>query len=667
MSSTKCEALHALFKEDWDWEMNDNPEYASQAGFRTTTSGHALQDVSVAGYMKRKAHSEEMLRRIAAIDFTLFDSNDARMFAPLFIQMHRDVIDGIDHCPLYYMPINSMQSGGVLYSFLESIDWMPFENASDYEAYLARLQSAPAQFQQFIAVMREGIAAGVVASTAMCRNVEAQLESIIESGFPELRAPLNTPLGKQLVTDPTKLAQFETAIGSIKTAFESFLDFFHDEYAPKMTFNPACSALPNGAVIYEACLKYHTTGSWTPAEIHALGLSEVARLEARYRADVLLPLGYKESEFNQFVEFVRTDPQFYVKTSEELLDHYKSTCARISTIMPNFFNEIPTSPLEILKKDGGPAAFYIAGTADGKRPGRFYVNCSEIEKRPLYESIALALHEANPGHHHQAAVNMEDATLPDFMRVFEDRRYEVGGARRNMCTAYMEGWGLYSEFLGEEMGLYTSPYELFGRLSMEMMRAVRLVVDTGIHAMGWSLEQAIVYMMEKTGMHRHECDCEVFRYATWPGQATAYKIGELSILKQRRKAEAALGHKFNVKDFHTAVLRYGPVPMNLLENLVQHYINAVGPVEEGGDAGAAGGGSCEGSGDGCPVLHRDGQMYGQTVGKVDAYPMAAAAAAAAAGTCPHAQKEKAVGGANQCPVAVAGTEKEHCSRSADPA
>lgn len=379
-----------------------------------------LQDVTSKAFQKRIEHSKEMLKRIGCADFTQFSSDDARMFAPLFIQMHRDLIDGISNCPLYLMPINSMGCGGALYSFIESVEWMPFDNLEDYQSYLARLKSAPTQMQQFIEVMTEGISKQIVASTAMCRSVEGKLEKMIESNFPELRSPLSTPVALSVVDENLK-EQFEIALNEVKTSFEKFLDFFHDIYLPNATFNPACSALPDGEAIYDQCLRYHTTGSWTSNDIHQMGLKEVARIEQRYIDDVLIPLGYKADEFAKFVEFAKTDGQFYVKTSEELLEHYKALCAKISEKMPEFFNEIPKSPLEIISKDVGPAAFYMGGTADGSRPGRFYVNCSDIEKRPLYEGVALALHEANPGHHHQCAVGLENEKLPSVSPVLFSR------------------------------------------------------------------------------------------------------------------------------------------------------------------------------------------------------------------------------------------------------
>jgi len=214
----------------------------------------------------------------------------------------------------------------------------------------------------------------------------------------------------------------------------------------------------------------------------------------------------------------------------------------------------------------------MQGTADGARPGRFYVNVSNLDKRPKYEMCALALHEGIPGHHLQGALAIENGALPSFLRFLEDRRYEFCPARRQLYAAYLEGWALYCEALGEEMGIYGSPLEIFGRLSMEMMRAVRLVVDTGIHDQGWSVARAIEYMAAKTGMHHHECEAECFRYEAWPGQACAYKVGEIAIWRMRRAAEAALGAAFDIRRFHTVLLGSGPLPLDVLEALVQDWV-----------------------------------------------------------------------------------------------
>lgn len=220
--------------------------------------------------------------------------------------------------------------------------------------------------------------------------------------------------------------------------------------------------------------------------------------------------------------------------------------------------------------------YYLAGTPDGTRPGRFYVNVSNLNKRPKYEMTSLALHEAIPGHHHQCALALENDDLPNFLRFLEDRRYEFCPGRRQLYAAYLEGWALYCESLGEEMEMYKTPLELFGKLSMEMMRAVRLVVDSGIHHKGWDVEKAIVYMMENTGMHRHEVEAECYRYEAWPGQACAYKVGEVAIWKMRRGAEDILGNKFVLKEFHEVVLSAGPMPLDSLSQRVSRWIEEVG-------------------------------------------------------------------------------------------
>lgn len=239
-----------------------------------------------------------------------------------------------------------------------------------------------------------------------------------------------------------------------------------------------------------------------------------------------------------------------------------------------YFEKLPVSKMEIVELNSptSPAAFYMQGTVDMKRPGKFYVNVCNLGERPKYNMYALALHEAVPGHHLQGSLAIENAAIPPFIRFIEDRRYEYCPARRNIYAAYLEGWALYCEALGEEMDFYPSPLELFGRLSMEMMRAVRLVVDTGIHSKGWSIEQAITYMMTNTGMHRNECEAECYRYEAWPGQACAYKVGEVAIWRMRKRAEACLGPAFDIKKFHSCVLENGPLPLDTLGDLVDEWI-----------------------------------------------------------------------------------------------
>jgi len=302
-----------------------------------------------------------------------------------------------------------------------------------------------------------------------------------------------------------------------------------------------------------------------------LGLAEVARIEGRFQTEVLDKVGYKGS-FRDFATQLKDNKDFFYTSEEELLQGYRDLMARIQEALPKYFDKLPTLRLEILGLSRGPCAYYYGGTPDGSRPGRFYVNTTRVHERPKYEMMALALHEGVPGHHLQGALCLENENLPDFLRYIEDRRYEYCPARRPLYTGYLEGWALYCEALGEEMRLYDTPYDIFGRLSMEMMRAVRLVVDTGIHSKGWSVEKAAEYMEEKAGMARKECENECHRYAAWPGQACAYKVGQLAIEEMRRSAESKLGSSFDLKAFHSLILDTGPLPLDILAERTEAWI-----------------------------------------------------------------------------------------------
>lgn len=302
-----------------------------------------------------------------------------------------------------------------------------------------------------------------------------------------------------------------------------------------------------------------------------MGLSEVKRIRERMQKEVLDALGFKGS-LSEFAAKLNGEKEHFWETEEACLSGYKELNAKIKDVLPKYFNNFPKMALEVVPLRAGPAAFYMVGTENGERPGRFCVNVGGLENRPKYEMAALALHEGIPGHHMQGALAVENKALPTFLRHLEDRRYEYNAARRAMYTGYLEGWALYCERLGEEMGIYETPLDLFGRFSMEMMRAVRLVVDTGIHVFGWSVEKAIAYMEENTGKPASECSSECHRYAAWPGQACGYKVGQLAIEEIRTKAEAALGDKFNLPAFHDCLLGSGPLPLDVLSRQADTWI-----------------------------------------------------------------------------------------------
>jgi uncharacterized protein (DUF885 family) len=455
--------------------------------------------------------------------------------------------------------------------------------------FLQRLQAFPRQVNEFIQLLEYGIQQNRVASKDMLRKTCQQILDVAENPTKII----------ELINESQQLNAEEharahaTYVPQFKQACCHLEKFLREQYVQHARPIGGCTGMPDGigTEVYKLSLKFHTTTNMSPEEVHTVGLSEVQRIRDRYKHDILVPLHYLTKEkadtcsemdfaatFAQFVQECRTNPTFYYNTEEELLEGYRTMCDTIRTILPNYFNTFPSSPLEIVAKNAetAPAAYYLAGTPDGSRPGRFYVNVSNISQRPKYEMTSLALHEGIPGHHHQCALALENEQVPNFLRFLEDRRYEFCPARRQLYAAYLEGWALYCESLGEEMGMYQTPMELFGKLSMEMMRAVRLVVDTGIHKKGWSVETAIKYMMEQTGMHRHEVEAECYRYEAWPGQACGYKIGEIAIWRMRKYAEKQLGDElFVLKDFHDVLLNSGPMPLNVLEAMVHKWVEDI--------------------------------------------------------------------------------------------
>lgn len=593
-SHSASAALRALLALDFAFQHADNPEFASQSGNHRGGLAARLQDLSPAAFRLRRDHDAMVLKRAMAIDASALDSDTDRLHLRLFVADVRCELDAFS-LGCHLTPINSIGYGGVVNNVLEALDWNEDATASraNLVSRVLRVEAFPRQCQQYIELLRHGAARGVLASKAMVRKAADQIRAIADD---EAKAsPLDVSRTGSEGDDAALRERMMQANAAFRDACVSVEQFVRHEYAPKCRDACGCTGMQRGAAVYALSLKYHTTTNMSAEEIHAVGLSEVERIEQRYRDDVLVPLGYLEADaaspagaadqtlcrkaFDTFVAAARVDPEQYYSTKEALLEGYTKLTAAIRAKLPEFFDSMPSSPLEILEKDAesAPAAYYLAGTPDGRRPGRFYVNVSNLSQRPKYEMTALALHEGIPGHHHQCALALENDSIPPFLRYLEDRRYEFCPARRQLYAAYLEGWALYCEALGEEMGLYGGdPMKIFGRLSMEMMRAVRLVVDTGIHHQGWSVDRAIAYMMDKTGMHRHECEAECFRYEAWPGQACAYKIGEVAIWKMRREAEAALGELFDLRQFHEVLLGSGPLPLDALEAMVKEWAQKLG-------------------------------------------------------------------------------------------
>ncbi|XP_062611580.1 uncharacterized protein LOC134273398, partial [Saccostrea cucullata] len=375
------------------------------------------------------------------------------------------------------------------------------------------------------------------------------------------------------------LAEAKQAVQNIvRPAFKELAEYIENDYLKHTRSDVAASSLPNGQELYQACLDFHLSLSMTPKEVFNIGQEEVERITQAMKK-ITQEEGYG-TDIRKFKEDISKRDEFHFKTPEELIDYVQKTCfEKIQPKLPLLFKEFPKSKLKIEATpplmDGGALAFYMSGSPDGTRPGVYYISTSNLPGSPKYELPALSLHEGEPGHHFQGMIAMEIKDIHKFRRAQEDLHYSVVPSRFPMYTAHLEGWGLYCEYLGEELGLYEDNYTLFGRYCFEILRAVRLVVDTGIHAFGWTFEEALNYMKEKIFMDAKHLEKECKRYVTLPGQACAYKIGEIKLKQLRQKASLALGERFDIRDFHSVVLRCGAVPLNFLEQKVDEYIEEI--------------------------------------------------------------------------------------------
>jgi uncharacterized protein (DUF885 family) len=553
--------LHELFASEWDYQMEQHPTWASRLGDRRWNDRWA--DLSLDAIEKRHRHKLEVLTRLRAMNREALSSADQLNY-DLFLKDYQDEVEGYRY-RWYLIPLN--QRGGIQTAD-ELADSLRFETLKDFEDWLARLRAFPMYMDQTIALMREGIKARMVLPKIVLERVPAQIDHQIVSDpkaspffkpFTRYSAPI-APADRSRLTQEAE----EAITQSVVPTFRRLKEFFLKDYLPAAWDQVGVWQLPQGEAMYGFFVRIETTTTMTPREIHDLGLSEVKRIRAEMQ-NIIDKLGFKGS-FAEFAAFLRNDPQFYYKTPEELLVAYRALTRRIDPMLVKLFGTLPRTPygVEPIPKNIAPdttTAYYNSPAADGSRAGTYFVNLYKPETRPKYEMMALSLHEAVPGHHLQIALAMEQKGLPNF------RRY--GG-----YTAFVEGWGLYAESLGEEMGLYDDPYSKFGQLMYEVWRAARLVVDTGLHYMRWDRQKAIGFLSENTAKPELDVVNEIDRYIAMPGQALAYKIGQLKIAALRAKAEKRLGAKFDIRAFHDELLKDGTLPLDLLEAKMDAWIES---------------------------------------------------------------------------------------------
>jgi uncharacterized protein (DUF885 family) len=560
-SADPAAQLHQLFDEHWAFTLEQNPLFATRVGEHRYN--HLLPSVSVEDARHRQEHARNILARLESIDRGALSAQD-RLNYDIFARQLRDGIREAEF-ESYYMPITSR--GGFHISFPELGQQVPMANVRDYENYIARLRAFRAYADQHIDLMREGVSRGFTLPAVVMEGYDAAIiphivadptESLLWRPFERFPEAISAAERQRLA------AAGRAAIAeSVVPGYEAFLAFMRDEYVPASRESIAVAEIPRGADYYAHRVRLFTTlDDMTPERVHEIGISEVARIRAEMQ-EVIDGVGF-EGSFDEFVEFLRTDDRFYVDTPEELMRHVAEAGKRADGEMPRLFKTLPRMPWGLREVPAFIAprtttAYYQRPAGDGTEAGFYYVNTYNLRSRPLYEIEALTLHEAIPGHHHQIALQQEIEGMPTFRR--------FAG-----FTAFTEGWGLYAERLGLEMGFYQDPYSNFGRLTYEMWRALRLVVDTGMHALGWERQQAIDFMAANSALTLHNITTEVDRYISWPGQALAYKIGELKIRELRAGAEQALGEHFDVREFHDVVLLSGAVPLSVLEANVERWV-----------------------------------------------------------------------------------------------
>jgi uncharacterized protein (DUF885 family) len=554
------EQLLSLFDEEWQYELRTNPEWATQLG--DNRYNDRLSDSSPEFFQADVELKRGFLTRFQAIDPAGLSRPDM-LSRELMIRRLREEIEGAQFRQ-WEMPVNQM--GGLHLELPDLVVLTPFNSVADYNNYLARLHQIPHAFDQVTANMRQGMRDGLMPPRYLLEKVAAEADNVASKTE-------NSPFAKPVKEFPSSVPAIEqkrlrdavlaAIAGQIVPAYQRFASFVRTEYAPHGRTDAGVWALPDGEARYRFAIRRITTTDMTPGEIHALGLKQIDEVESKMLA-VAHQLGFKD--LASLNDHIRNDRRYYATSGQQVLDLYTNYARGMEPELPKLFGRLPKSnltviPMEASRSKNAVPADYSDGTPDGSRPGHINVNEWDPEHRLVLNIEAIAYHEGIPGHHLQLSLAQEIENLPEFRR-------HAG------YTAFVEGWALYAERLGKEVGHYQDPYSDYGRLENEMWRAIRLVIDTGVHDKHWSREQMVDYFHRYTAMDEPNIQSEVDRYIAWPGQALAYKLGQLEIVKLREQARQKLGDKFDIRNFHDEVLGNGALPLDILDSEVNAWINS---------------------------------------------------------------------------------------------
>ena len=558
------EKLEAIIEREWEWGLKEFPTAATWVG--DPRYQDQWPDSSAEAIARRNAHERVLLAELEGIERGKL-SSEARLNYDLMLRNARLAVEG-QKFPAELVPLNQM--GGVHQDVADLLGMQPKRTVKDYENVISRLRGVATLIDQDIALMRKGVERGVTPPRITLREVDGligslivedpQQSSIYEIAFSNMPSSIPEAEQNRLREEAAKVIS-----ESVVPAYRKLREFFSREYYPRTRETIALSEVADGRLWYDHQIKVMTTTELTADEIHAIGLREVARIRGEMEK-IRSETGF-EGTLLEFFEFLRTDPRFFYTDRNDLLVGYRDIAKRIDPELTRMFGKLPRLTYGVIavpeySEKTQTTAYYQPGSLEARRPGYFYANTWDLPARPKWEMEALTVHEAVPGHHLQIALAQELENVPEFRR-------------HALYTAYVEGWGLYSESLGPELGLYKDPYSKFGQLTYEMWRAIRLVVDTGMHAKGWSRDRAIQYFRENAGKSEHDIRVEIDRYIVWPGQALAYKLGELKIKELRALSEKELGERFDIRSFHDMILGAGPLPLSILEQRAKEWIAEV--------------------------------------------------------------------------------------------